>query len=104
FARWVRVHDKVAVGEMPPKENGPLPKPEVKSFTKWLHGELHAASLAHQQSEGRVPLRRMSGTQYENTIRELVGTQVRVKELLPEEKSVAGFDNVSSALDFSATH
>src|SRR5436853_441804 len=41
---------------------------------------------------------------YENTIRELVGTKVRVKELLPEENSVAGFDNVSSALDFSATH
>ena len=39
-----------------------------------------------------------------NTIRELVGTKVRVKEMLPEENSVAGFDNVSSALEFSPTH
>ena len=82
FAKWVRVHDKVAAGEMPPKDGGPLPKAEVESFTKWLRGELHAASLAQQQSQGRVPLRRLNGTQYENTIRELVGTQVRVKEML----------------------
>ena len=104
FSKWVRVHDKVAAGEMPPRNGGPLPMPEAESFTKWLHGELHAASLVQQQSQGRVPLRRLNGTEYENTIRELVGTQVRVKELMPEEKSVAGFDNVSSALDFSATH
>jgi len=104
FAKWMRVHDKVDAGEMPPKEIGPLPKAEKEEFTKRLYGQLHAASLARQHAQGRVPLRRLNGTQYENTIRELVGTQVRVKELLPDEKSVAGFDNVSSALDFSATH
>src|SRR5262245_1454428 len=104
FAKWVRVHDKVAAGEMPPRDVGPFSKSEAASFTKWLHARLQAASLTHQQSQGRVPLRRLNGTQYENTIRELVGTKVRVKELLPEEKTVAGFDNVSSALDFSATH
>src|SRR5215471_15296651 len=103
FSRWVRVHDKLAAGQMPPPDGGPLPKAEAESFTKWLQGQLHSASLAHQQSQGRVPVRRLSGTQYENTIRELVGTQVRVKELLPEEKSIVGFDNVASALDFSAT-
>ena len=104
FASWVRVHDKVAAGEMPPRDSDSLPKKEAESFVKWLHGELHAASLARQQLQGRVPLRRLNGTQYENTIRELVGTRVRVRELLPEEKSVEGFDNVASALEFSATH
>ena len=49
-------------------------------------------------------MRRLNSTEYENTIRELVGTKVRVKEMLPDESSVAGFDNVASALDFSATH
>src|SRR5262249_34050324 len=44
------------------------------------------------------------GTEYENTVRELLGVNVPLKELLPEENSVAGFDNVSAALDLSATH
>src|SRR5687767_13831046 len=52
FARWVRVHDKVSAGEMPPPDSDSLPKPEAEQFAKWLRGELHAASLARQQSQG----------------------------------------------------
>jgi hypothetical protein len=103
-ALWIRIHDQVARGKMPP-EDGEQPTPAAaQAFAKQLHDGLHAASLAEQQAHGRVPLRRLNATEYENTIRELVGTQVRVKEMLPEETSVGGFDNVSSALDFSATH
>lgn len=104
LAKWVRVHDKVAKGQMPPPDSPQPSKSETESFTKLLHDELHAASLAHQRAKGRVLLRRLNATEYENTLRELVGTQVRVKEMLPEDPSVAGFDNVSSALDFSASH
>src|SRR5262245_56930751 len=104
LARWVQVHDKVAAGKMPPRKSEQPPRDEAAAFTKRLHEQLHAASLARQQTKGRVLLRRLNSTEYENTIRELVGTNVRVKELLPEANSVAGFDNVSSALDVSATH
>ena len=104
LAKWVRVHDKVAAGKMPPRKSEQPPRAEAESFTKLLREQLHTASLARQQTKGRVLLRRLNTTEYENTIRELVGTKVRVKELLPEENFVAGFDNVSSALDFSATH
>ncbi len=104
LAKWVHVHDKVAAGKMPPRKSEQPPKAEAETFTKWLHEELQKASLARQQTKGRVLLRRLNSTEYENTIRELVGTKVRVKEMLPEENSVAGFDNVSSALEFSATH
>ena len=104
LTKWVHVRDKVAAGKMPPKKSEQPPRAEVESFTKWLQEELHKASLARQQTKGRVLLRRLNSTEYENTIRELVGTKVRVKEMLPEENSVAGFDNVSSALEFSPTH
>lgn len=104
LAKWVHVHDKVAAGKMPPPKKAQPPKEEAERFTKLLRDRLHAASLARQQTKGRVVLRRLNSTEYENTVRLLVGTQVRVKELLPEENSVAGFDNVSSALEFSATH
>jgi cytochrome c553 len=105
LGKWVRVHDQISAGKMPPpSKRGLPPRTQVETLTKLLRAHLHEASLARQQAKGRVLVRRLNTTEYENTIRELVGTKVRVKELLPEENSVAGFDNVSSALDLSATH
>lgn len=104
LAKWVAVHDKIATAKMPPPKSDQPPAAERQSITRLLHEQLHAASLARQQAKGRVLLHRLNSTEYENTIRELVGTRVRVKEMLPEESSVAGFDNIASALEFSPTH
>lgn len=103
-AAWVRVHDKIASGEMPPKKRKQPPKADVETTTQFLHRELHAASLKQQQEKGRVVVRRLNGTEYENTIHELLGTRVPLKEMLPEDNSTAGFDNVGDALDLSPTH
>lgn len=102
--RWVGVHDRIRDGSMPPKKRERPGADEVKTATGYLHSELHAASLERQQKKGRVLVRRLNGTEYENTIRDLLGTHANLKELLPEDNSVAGFDNVSSALEVSATH
>ncbi len=104
LAIWTTVHDKLVAGEMPPKKRERPPQDELRSATTWLQQHLHAASLERQQKQGRVVVRRLNGTEYENTIRDLLGVPVNLKELLPEDNSVAGFDNVSSALDVSATH
>ncbi len=104
LAIWSTVHDKLVAGEMPPRKRERPPQDELRAATTWLHRELHAASLDHQQKKGRVVVRRLNGTEYENTLRDLLGTRLNLKELLPEDNSVAGFDNVSTALDVSATH
>jgi len=103
-AAWVRVHDKIASGEMPPKKKERPPAADVKAVTGYLGSQLHAASLERQKVEGRVPSRRMNRTEYENTLRELFGVAVHVKELLPEDGSVGGFDTVASALTVSPAH
>jgi len=103
-AAWAAVHDKLVSGEMPPKKRERPAPAELQAATTWLHKELHAASLDQQQKKGRVVVRRLNGSEYENTIRALLGTRVNLKEMLPEDNSVAGFDNVSVALDLSATH
>jgi hypothetical protein len=104
MANWVKVLDKVAAGEMPPKKKQRPPQQEIDAATQWLMRELHGASLERQQKRGRVVLRRLNTTEYENTLRDLLGTGVELKELLPEDNSSAGFDNVSAVLDLSATH
>jgi len=103
-ATWAKVYDKLMAGEMPPKKQERPAKDELTAATGWLGKELHAASLDRQQKKGRVVVRRLNGTEYENTIRDLLGTRVPLKEMLPEDNAVAGFDNVSAALEISATH
>lgn len=102
--RWVQVLDKVASGKMPPPDEV-QPKPEARrEFTESLRRRLHAASIARQRRDGRVVLRRLNRNEYENTLRDLLGSQVSVKDLLPDDTVAAGFDNVSAALDVSSIH
>jgi mono/diheme cytochrome c family protein len=105
LAQWVRVYDKLAAGEMPPPDSDRPPAAMVASATSWLKRELHTASHRQQQKKGRVVLRRLNGTEYENTLRDLLLLpDLRVKEMLPDDNSAAGFDNVSAVLDVSSTH
>lgn len=101
---WIKVHDRIAAGEMPPKKSEQPPQALREESLKSLRDSLHAASLEKQRTQGRVPIRRLNGTEYENTVRELVGTNVKLKDVLPTDNSAGGFDNVSSALDLSSTH
>src|SRR5262249_34621007 len=103
-ATWVKVLDRLARGEMPPKTRDRPPEKETRAVLAGLQRHLHEASLARQRREGRVVLRRLNRTEYETTLRDLLGTQVKVKDLLPDDNVAAGFDNVSAVLDISAEH
>lgn len=104
MAQWIRVYDKVISGEMPPKKRERPPQRDLNTVTELLSRELYAASLGLQQRKGRVAIRRLNGVEYENTVRDLLSTDIGLKELLPEDNTVAGFDNVGEGLDLSATH
>ncbi|MBI1374458.1 MAG: DUF1592 domain-containing protein [Phycisphaera sp.] len=92
--RWVLVHDRVAKGEMPPKKEPRPAKAEQAAFLASLTDTLTKADDAQRE----VVLRRLNRTEYENTIRDLLGVNVELKGMLPEEVSAHGFDNVGEAL------
>lgn len=104
LSRWIPVYDKLRLGQMPPAD-APQPAPaERRRMSEWLRQRLHNASLALQQTEGRVVLRRLNRTEYQTTLADLLGVQLDVKELLPSDNVAAGFDNVSAVLDVSSAH
>ena len=104
FERWVPIYDKLRLSAMPPQgETQPSPQQRA-AVVDWLNERLHKASLARQQSEGRVVLRRLNVTEFETSLRDLLGKQVAVRSLLPEDTVAAGFDNVSAVLDVSSVH
>jgi Protein of unknown function (DUF1592)/Protein of unknown function (DUF1588)/Protein of unknown function (DUF1585)/Protein of unknown function (DUF1587)/Protein of unknown function (DUF1595)/Planctomycete cytochrome C len=101
---WTRVHDKLASGAMPPKSRPRPPQADLDAAIHLLHDKLHAASLDKQRKEGRVVLRRLNGTEYENSLHDLLDVDISLKKLLPSDNTAAGFDNVSAALEISAAH
>ncbi|MCC2671911.1 MAG: hypothetical protein K0Q72_4382, partial [Armatimonadetes bacterium] len=61
-----------------------------------------AAPPQPTKAEGRVVLRRLNRVEYENTVRDLLGVQVELQDLLPPDSAADGFDNVGAALHTSS--
>jgi hypothetical protein len=53
---------------------------------------------------GRVVLRRLNRAEYDNTVRDLLGTSLRPADKLPNDETAAGFDTVGEALSLTLAH
>jgi len=102
FATWVKVHDRVRDGEMPPGKKARPDDAARAPFLKALAGPMIAADDARVRREGRAAWRRMNRYEYENTLRDLLGAPwLQVKEMLPEDGEAFRFNKVGEALDVS---
>jgi hypothetical protein len=102
LATWQMVLEKIETGEMPPKSKPRPPAEEARRAADWIHAQVTTAKAAQRTTEGRVVLRRLNRVEYENTVRDLLGVEVNVRELLPPDSSAGGFDNVGDALHTSS--
>ena len=102
--QWIKVFDKVERGEMPPKKQERPPADVKGSFLKTLHDSLHTFTRDKQEAEGRVVYRRLNRTEYVHTIHDLLGIDTPLRDLLPEDGTAGGFDNIGAALNLSAVH
>ena len=93
---WLRVSERVAAGEMPPKAKPRPPAKDVQTLSNWIDAQAQAALAARRAADGRVVLRRLNRTEYENTVRDLLGVEVDLQAMLPLDSSAAGFDNVGA--------
>src|SRR5947209_6608771 len=53
FARWVKIHDRIAAGEMPPKKKPRPPAADITAVTRWLHDELAGAERKANAGNGK---------------------------------------------------
>jgi hypothetical protein len=101
FARWVKVHDRIQSGEMPPATRKRPPAADSAAARKWIHDALVAAEKK-RWAQGKTRLRRLTRVEYENTVRDLLHLPgLPLQGELPADGSAHGFDNNSEALDIS---
>ena len=98
-AKWAEVVTSVNTHQMPPEEEK---QPELAAsgrFADWLTTELGRAEIARRST--RVVLRRINRSEYNNTIRDLVGVDFSPADQFPEDPPAGGFDNIGQALSIS---
>ena len=106
--RWEKVIRKLRAGTMPPPGMQRPDQPTNNRLAGYLETELDRASAA-KPVPGRLPLlHRLSRTEYQNAVRDLLAVEALPKEmdyslLLPPDNSNSGFDNLADLLFVSPT-
>jgi Protein of unknown function (DUF1592)/Protein of unknown function (DUF1588)/Protein of unknown function (DUF1585)/Protein of unknown function (DUF1587)/Protein of unknown function (DUF1595)/Planctomycete cytochrome C len=105
FTTWVKIHDRVSSGEMPPKEKKRPEGAELAAFTQSVSASLIAFEGETTSRLGRSVRRRLNRNEYESSLRDLLSAPwLLVKDQLPEDGEAAHFNKVSRALDVSHVH
>jgi hypothetical protein len=101
--KWIRLHDRVAAGEMPPPEKKHNLSPEERAgFVALLGGLVDRADRAAIDAEGRGPVRRLTRVEYEHRLRDLLALPtLDIRDKLPEDRDSHGFTKVSKQLEVS---
>ena len=100
-AYWVRVFDRVHEGEMPPPKSDQPSAEAVRTFLAGLEKDLITADAAEVAAQGRVRSRRLTRVEYEHTVQDLLGIDLPLTEMLPEDPAAHGFQTVAEAQQLS---
>jgi mono/diheme cytochrome c family protein len=73
---------------------------EVDSLVAWLEDSLDKVPSREHVTD-QVVLHRLNRKEYENAVRDLLLVEVNGAELLPQDDTAQGFDNIASALQVS---
>ena len=99
--RWVRVHDRIEKGEMPPK-GVEFSAAERTAILGQLAPLLYRADLADVAKNGRGPMRRLNRDEYEQDLRDILRLpHLDIRDMLPEDREAHHFNKVSETLDMS---
>ncbi len=102
---WQMMIEMIEAGEMPPKDKPQPTAAEAKQLVLWVHDFLDSEARARAGDPGRVPVRRLSNAEYDYTIRDLAGVDLRPAREFPADGAAGeGFTNAAEALsDISPT-
>ena len=100
---WEMVLEKLHAGEMPPKKAKQHPTEKLnREVIQWIESARRHEAAKHAGEPGPVLARRLSNAEYDYTIRDLTGVDIRpTKEFPVDPANQAGFDNTGESLAMS---
>ncbi len=102
FGHWTLVLSKLTAQEMPPKEMKQPPEQLRQQVIAWINAVRRNEAGKHLDDPGPVLARRLSNAEYNYTIRDLTGVDLRpAREFPVDPANQAGFDNSGESLAIS---
>jgi hypothetical protein len=103
YARWETVLEQLQAGSMPPAKAKRHPQGELRrDVIEWIQALRKQEAKRHAGDPGPVFARRLSSAEYDHTIRDLTGVDIRPAQEFPVDPvNEAGFDNSAESLMMS---
>jgi len=99
--RWIRIHDRVEKGEMPPSA-ALLPAAKRTELAKQLAEAIYKVERAEIVAHGRGPMRRLNRDEYEQNLRDILQLPyLDIRDMLPEDREEYHFNKTADTLDMS---
>lgn len=99
LAVWEKISRQVATGAMPPPGSPAPSASQRQSVVTWIDTTISAeCKLA---DPGRVTIRRLNREEYNRTVRDLFGLDLRPADEFPSDDVGYGFDNIGDVLSAS---
>lgn len=99
---WLKVEEMLDNGQMPPPTSLQPTSDERKQLLAWIERFKKTETLRNAGDPGRVILRRLSNAEYDVTIRDLTGVDLRPTRTFPVDGAAGeGFTNTGDSLVMS---
>jgi Protein of unknown function (DUF1592)/Protein of unknown function (DUF1588)/Protein of unknown function (DUF1587)/Protein of unknown function (DUF1585)/Protein of unknown function (DUF1595)/Planctomycete cytochrome C len=96
---WLQMIEQIETGEMPPKEKPQPTAEQKKKVVQWVRHFLDDEAKSRRGDPGSVPLRRLSNAEFDATIRDLTGVDLRPTREFPVDSAGGeGFTNAAESL------
>ncbi len=92
---WEKVILRLETRQMPPPDEERPDEPDYKASVAALSGYLDGIAAENPDPGRPDTIRRLTRFEYKNAIRDLLGVEIDVTEMLPKDESSQGFDNIT---------
>lgn len=103
YRRWEVVLEQLQAERMPPEKAKRHPQADLRQeVIHWIRAVRKHAAQRNAGDPGPVPARRLSNVEYDHTVRDLTGIDIRpTREFPVDPANEAGFDNSAESLAMS---
>ena len=98
---WVRAIDRVEAGEMPPPDSGKLARRAIERFVDQAGDSVLDYESKERATRGRVFARRLTNLQLERSLHDVLGIDIPLATLLPDEQRTGGYTTVAAGQTMS---
>ena len=100
-ANWRRILRQLQGRAMPPNDADQPSEEERKLVEQWILDDALKVECVGPDRPGRVTIRRLNRQEYDNTIRDLFGIDLKLAKTFPSDDVGYGFDNIGDVLSVS---